>query len=80
MEEGSNENLKLKLDLRKVEDMKDMEKIPFLHQEYHPKDVSRHALRRIGRETCGSMFKDLLRLEKTIVECDKPKSLKNSVM
>ena len=57
---GFKREVKLQLDLRKSEEDKDMRKIMLLHQEYHPKDVSRCSLQRIYRDTCVPVFKNLL--------------------
>ena len=46
---NSSQNLNLNLGRKS----KDTSKIVLLHQEYHPKDVSRCTLQRIYNETCG---------------------------
>ena len=48
-----------------------MKKIVLLCQECHPKDVSRRALQRVCRETCGPVFKDLLVVDREIVAYHK---------
>ena len=59
---------------------KDMSKIVLLHQEYHPKDVSRRTLQRIYRETCGPVFRDLLGIDRAMVAYHKSKNLKDLVI
>ena len=59
---------------------KDMSKMVLLHQEYHPKDVSRRTLQRIYRETCGPVFRDLLGIDRAMVAYHKSKNLKDLVI
>ena len=47
--EGINDSLKEKLDLRKVDETKDTNKIMFSHQEHCPKYISRCTGRRVGQ-------------------------------
>ena len=77
---GSEPVADVQLELKVEKESKDMKKILLLHQECHPKDVSRYALQRVYRETCGSVFKDLLGVDKAMVACHKPKNLKDLVM
>ena len=57
-----------------------MKKISLLHQERHPKDLSRCSLQRMHRETCGPVFEDLLGVEKSMVACHKPNNLNDPVI
>ena len=77
---GTEIESKLHSDLNLSQKSKDMSKIVLLHQEYHPKDVSRCALQRIHRETCGPVFRDLLGVDRAMVACHKPKNLKDLVI
>ena len=54
----------MKVDLKRVDDKKEMNKIMMLHQEHYPKDVSRRALQRIYNEACGTGIRDLLGVDK----------------
>ena len=61
-------------------EVKDMSKIVLLHQEYHPKDVSRRTIQRIYKETCGPVFRDLLGIDRAMVAYHKSKNLKDLVI
>ena len=60
------------LNLKLVDETKEMKKIIFLYQEFHPKDVSRCALQMIYRETYGPVFEDLMGVFKVMVASQKP--------
>ena len=44
-------NKRVTLNLKIVKESNDMKRIILLHQEHHPKDISRCSLQRIHRET-----------------------------
>ena len=76
--EGPNDNLKVKINLRKVEEIKDMKKI-ILYQEHDPKVLSRFSIK-TSTDSCGWLFRDVLGIIKLPVAFCKPKSLKYLVM
>ena len=78
--EGSNESLKAKLDLRKVNETKDAKKTIILCQECYLKYITIRAMQRNHRETCGQVIKYLQYIEKLMADYYKLKILSGLVV
>ena len=60
-------------------DRKTLRNSLFLHVRYHPKDISRQAIRKIYNDNCENTFKTKLGIQHTTVAYNRGKNIKETL-